>query len=290
MKNQGIFDFLFEFLINLSVCVTHSFNEWNFSTKYRYLYWMNSNRLANWRALCKVDFKKDVNFSLSRSLCDLMKHIRSFLETSEGVQPNEGAAAEAVDDVRVKAKVLLAALSLSISFSHLFAFIWFNMTISNHVLWFCMQNCGILEISDLWVKSVAFWGFFVEKRQCLCELFIQKIQKSTEKSRLPVKLLEIEHYLKKWTKNSKRKHVPEQKESIVWKTLRLFGVLFFHSLSNETSPNSLTLQITKGHWVFWKKLQVWLYKCKKWKKKNYFEWLEKCCCVSCVLMVDICRK
>jgi len=47
-------------------------HDWNFSIECRYLYWIDSNQLTNWRFVCKVDFKKDVN--LSRSLYDFLKH------------------------------------------------------------------------------------------------------------------------------------------------------------------------------------------------------------------------
>jgi len=75
------------------------------------------------------------------------------------------------------------------------------------------------------------------------------VQKSQNQPKIKAsrKMLEIVEYLKKCTKNSKRKHAPEENESALSKTLRLFGALFFHSLSNETSPNSLNLKMAKGH-------------------------------------------
>ena len=143
-----------------------------------------------------------------------------------------------------------------------------NSRISNQVAMILNANFEIL--ANFWSASEIrchFEVFSLKNGNVFARFSVQKSQ-NQPKIKASRKMLEIVEYLKKCTKNSKRKHAPEENESALSKTLRLFGALFFHSLSNETSPNSLNLKMAKGHWVFWKKLQVWVYEWKKWNLKN----------------------
>ena len=77
MKNEENFDFLFGFLINLSMYDTFTSDicqlNLDIFTEWTQIDWLTD-------ALCKVDFKKDVNLSLSLSLdyCMVYWNIRWF--------------------------------------------------------------------------------------------------------------------------------------------------------------------------------------------------------------------
>ena len=132
-------------------------------------------------------------------------------------------------------------------------------------------NFEILEISDRLVKFLSFWSFFVEKWQCLCEIFIRKIQKSTKNQGFPWNDEKV-HYLHEfneiWINCSLKSETTNAKNEIwkIWVIRKmLLSILcvddwywrwWLETCSSLRHPHLCTWYL-KGHWVHLKIEKPW---------------------------------